>query len=113
MKLKKAKTLPILRQEALSALNAIDPTKLSIQMKSDLKDTLSKDVPEVPDMELNKLIGKTKIIVWIKDAFDLIGKDSISVNDLFALKDTATNDETLSQPLKSKYLMWKKQISDL
>jgi hypothetical protein len=57
-------------------------------MKEALIEALSKEVPEVLDQELFKLLRKIQLILWIKDAFDLLGKESISLADLVALKDT-------------------------
>lgn len=82
-------------------------------MKEDLINTLSNEVPEVLDQELNKLLRKIQLILWIKDAYDLVGKESIALADLVALKDTPAQDDNLFQHLKFKYLTYHKQITDL
>jgi len=35
------------------------------------------------------------LILWIKDAYDLIGKETIAIADLVALKDTPAQDDNL------------------
>lgn len=42
----------------MKALDGVDPSKMSSEMKSDLIEALSKEVPEVLDQELNKLLHK-------------------------------------------------------
>lgn len=92
----------------MKGLDAIDPSKMSSSMKEELIEALSKEVPEVLDQELNKLLRKIQLILWIKEAHDLIGKETIALEDLMALKTNPAQDDNLFQHLKLKYLTYHK-----
>ncbi|KAL4463090.1 hypothetical protein ABPG74_007091 [Tetrahymena malaccensis] len=112
-KVKKQKPLRTLRQEIMKGLDSLEPSKMTPQLKQDLIDALSKNMPQVLDEELNKLLQKVQLILWIKDAYDLLGKESIALADLVLLKDNPIKIDTSFKHLKFKQATYHKQIVDL
>lgn len=64
---------------------------------------------------MKQLLWKLKTIIWIKDAFDLLAKDSINSQEIDVLKQQQVPLENIEKfkQLKYKYNNFREHINDM
>jgi len=80
-------TISELQADVISLSDKIDPLSMHKKNIDKLIKLIYDEKPILLDKALLKLISRLKLFIWIKQSFDLLGKDLITMKELKPLKE--------------------------
>lgn len=94
----------------------LDPISMGQKLRNSLKSQVDPGaVPQVMDKKMKQLLWKLKTIIWIKDSFDLLGKEQVTMREIEALRSQQIPLENIERfkQLKYKYNNFKEHVNDM